>query len=40
MILGHAHVETTRRYTRTSRERLRDAIQSVALPAMPAPARS
>lgn len=40
MILGHAHIETTRRYTRTSRERLRDAIESVALPAMPAPARS
>jgi integrase/recombinase XerD len=33
MILGHAHVETTRRYTRTSRGRLRDAIESVALPA-------
>lgn len=31
-ILGHAHVETTRRYTRTSRTRLRDAIESVALP--------
>ena len=32
-LLGHAHVDTTRRYTRTSRERLRDAIESVALPA-------
>jgi integrase len=32
MILGHTQVETTRRYTRTSRERLRDAIESVALP--------
>lgn len=40
MILGHAHVETTRRYTRTSRGRLRDAIESVALPVMTAPARS
>jgi len=33
-LLGHAHVETTRRYTRTSRERLRAAIENVALPAM------
>jgi site-specific recombinase XerD len=33
MILGHAQVETTRRYTRTSRGRLREAIESVALPA-------
>jgi len=32
MILGHTQVETTRRYTRTSRERLREAIESVALP--------
>lgn len=32
-ILGHAQVDTTRRYTRTSRGRLRDAIDSVALPA-------
>ena len=32
-LLGHAHVATTRRYTRTSRERLREAIESVALPA-------
>jgi integrase/recombinase XerD len=32
MLLGHAHVDTTRRYTRTSRGRLRDAIESVALP--------
>jgi integrase len=31
-LLGHAHVNTTRRYTRTSRERLRAAIESVALP--------
>ena len=29
MILGHAQVETTRRYARTSRERLREAIESV-----------
>jgi site-specific recombinase XerD len=34
MILGHARVETTRRYVRTSRERLRAAVESVALPAM------
>ena len=32
MILGHAQVETTRRYTHTSRARLREAIESVALP--------
>jgi integrase/recombinase XerD len=32
MILGHAHVETTRRYAHTSRARLRDAIESVSLP--------
>jgi site-specific recombinase XerD len=32
MILGHARVETTRRYARSSRERLRDAIESVTLP--------
>jgi integrase/recombinase XerD len=32
MILGHARVETTRRYTHTSRERLRAAVESVALP--------
>ena len=32
MILGHARVETTRRYVRTSRERLRAAVESVALP--------
>ena len=32
MILGHTQVETTRRYTRTSRGRLREAIESVALP--------
>ena len=31
-LLGHAHVDTTRRYTRTSRERLREAIESVSLP--------
>ena len=37
MILGHAQVETTRRYTHTSRARLREAIESVALPStMPA----
>ncbi len=37
MILGHAQVETTRRYTHTSRARLREAIESVALPsAIPA----
>ena len=34
MILGHAQIETTRRYTHTSRARLRDAIESVALPSM------
>lgn len=32
MILGHAQVETTRRYAHTSRARLREAIESVALP--------
>jgi integrase/recombinase XerD len=32
MILGHAQVETTRRYTHTSRARLREAIESVSLP--------
>lgn len=32
MILGHARVETTQRYARSSRERLREAIESVALP--------
>jgi integrase/recombinase XerD len=32
MILGHAQVESTRRYARTSRSRLRDAIESVTLP--------
>jgi integrase/recombinase XerD len=32
MILGHASVESTRRYARTSRSRLRDAIESVTLP--------
>jgi integrase/recombinase XerD len=31
-ILGHAQVETTRRYVRTSATRLRDAIESVPLP--------
>jgi len=31
-ILGHAHVETTRRYVRTSAARLREAIESVPLP--------
>ena len=37
MILGHAQVETTRRYAHTSRARLREAIESVALPStMPA----
>ena len=40
VILGHAHVETTRRYTHTSRARLREAIESVALPsAIPAGSR-
>ncbi len=32
MLLGHAQVETTRRYTHTSRARLREAIESVVLP--------
>lgn len=32
MILGHARVETTRRYVRTSRERLRGAVESVTVP--------
>jgi integrase len=32
MILGHARVETTRRYVRTSRARLRAAVESVSLP--------
>jgi integrase/recombinase XerD len=32
MILGHARVETTRRYVRTSRERLRAAVESVPVP--------
>jgi integrase/recombinase XerD len=32
MLLGHAQVETTRRYAHTSRARLREAIESVALP--------
>nr|MDQ2896898.1 site-specific integrase [Actinomycetota bacterium] len=32
MVLGHAQVESTRRYARTSRSRLRDAIESVTLP--------
>ena len=37
MLLGHAQVETTRRYTRTSRARLREAVESVSLPStMPA----
>jgi len=31
-LLGHAHPDTTRRYTRTSNQRLRAAIESVALP--------
>jgi len=40
MILGHAQVETTRRYTHTSRARLREAIESVSLPStMPGGAR-
>jgi integrase len=34
MILGHARVETTRRYVRTSRERLRAAVESVAVPTL------
>jgi integrase/recombinase XerD len=34
MILGHARVETTRRYVRTSRERLRAAVESVAVPSL------
>jgi len=34
MILGHARVETTRRYTRTSQERLRAAVESVAVPSL------
>lgn len=34
MILGHARVETTRRYVRTSRERLRTAVESVTLPSL------
>jgi len=34
MLLGHAHVDTTRRYAHTSRERLRDAIESVSLPTL------
>jgi len=34
MILGHAWVETTQRYARSSRERLREAIESVALPSL------
>ena len=34
MILGHARVETTRRYARTSRERLRAAVESVTLPTL------
>lgn len=36
MILGHADIETTRRYVTTSRARLRAAIESVPLPG-PAP---
>lgn len=32
MILGHAYLETTRRYVQTSRARRRAAIESVALP--------
>jgi integrase len=32
MLLGHAQVESTRRYTHTSRARLREAIESVSLP--------
>jgi site-specific recombinase XerD len=32
MILGHTRVETTQRYARSSRERLREAIESVTLP--------
>jgi integrase/recombinase XerD len=36
MILGHARVETTRRYVRTSRERVRDAVESVAVPSLAA----
>ena len=39
MILGHARVETTRRYVRTSRERLRDAVESVAVPSLTPGAR-
>jgi integrase/recombinase XerD len=31
-ILGHANIETTRRYTKTSDERLREAVESVPLP--------
>jgi len=34
MILGHARVETTCRYVRTSRERLRAAVESVTLPSL------
>lgn len=34
MILGHARVETTRRYVHSSRERLREAIESVTVPAL------
>jgi integrase/recombinase XerD len=32
MLLGHARVDTTRRYARSSPERLREAIESVPLP--------
>ena len=40
MILGHARVETTRRYVRTSRERLREAVESVVVPSLaPEPLR-
>jgi site-specific recombinase XerD len=34
MILGHAQVESTRRYAHTSRARQREAIESVSLPSM------
>jgi integrase/recombinase XerD len=34
MLLGHARVDTTRRYAHTSRERLREAIESVSLPTL------
>ena len=34
-ILGHAQIETTRRYTTTSAQRMREAIDSVPLPGRP-----